>query len=434
MNLSDNPRLRLVTLCALYVSQGIPFGFVTITLAAYLSKRGMDEHVIGAIGALVSVPWALKWLWGPMIDRFGFLPMGRRRPWILLAQTFMVLTIGAMIAIPDLVTGVMALAWMVLIHNVFASLQDVSVDALAVDLLREEERGRANGLMYGSSYGGTFLGGAGLGAVLTCYGSLRVALIVQIVLLASIMLLPLLLRERAGERLLPWTKGRSMAPVRFDSAASLGELFAPLARAFSLRSTVLGAVLALGVKIASGVSVTMAVVFLIQRYQWSEAEYIAVNGNYGVWLGLAGSICGGFMADRLGARRLAGIATVLLGLVYIGFSCMQSYWSCKAFVTGFLLVQETLLSILSVSLFALFMGISWPVVAATQFTAYMALLNLSEAFGKRITGPLRDTMSVSEVYFYIGLLQIGLVLLLPLIDPHQTRRVLGDGTAHDSNQ
>jgi len=434
MNLSDNPRIRLVTLCALYVSQGMPFGFVTITLAAYLSERGMDEHVIGAIGALVSVPWALKWLWGPMIDRFTFPPMGRRRPWILLAQTFMVLTVGAMIAIPDLVAGVMALAWMVLVHNVFASLQDVSVDALAVDLLREEERGRVNGLMYGSSYGGTFLGGAGLGAVLTWYGSLRMALIVQVGMLSSIMLLPLLVRERAGERLLPWTKGRSMTPVRSDSAASLRELFGPLAKAFSLRSTLLGAALALGVKIASGVSVTMAVVFLIQRYQWSEAEYIAVNGNYGVWLGLGGAVLGGFAADRVGARRLAGITTVLLGLVYIGFSCMESYWSGKTFVTGFLLVQETLLAVPSVSLFAMFMGISWPVVAATQFTAYMALLNLSEAVGKRITGPLRDAMSVSEIYFYIGVLQIGLVLLLPLIDPHQTRRVLGDGTVDGSSE
>ncbi|NQT83899.1 MFS transporter, partial [bacterium] len=94
MNLSDNPRVRLAILCALYVAQGIPFGFVTITLKAYLTERGLGVAEIGNILAMTTWPWAFKWVWGPVIDRFQFLPMGRRRPWILLAQTFMALTIG----------------------------------------------------------------------------------------------------------------------------------------------------------------------------------------------------------------------------------------------------------------------------------------------------------------------------------------------------
>ena len=54
---------------------------------------------------------------------------------------------------------------MIFAHNVFSAMQDVSVDALAVDLLREGERGRANGLMSGSKFAGTLIGGAGLGEV-----------------------------------------------------------------------------------------------------------------------------------------------------------------------------------------------------------------------------------------------------------------------------
>ena len=242
MNLSDHPRLRLLTLCALYMSQGIPFGFVTVTLKAYLTERGLGIDQIGTVLAMGTLPWAFKWLWGPVIDRFEFLPMGRRRPWILLAQCLMELTVGAMIAVPDLVAGVAALSWMVFAHNVFSSLQDVSVDALAVDLLKEQERGRVNGLMYGSSYLGTFIGGAGIGTVLSLY-SLRAAMIVQVAMLLGIMTLPLFLRERAGERLLPWTKGRGVAPVRVQSATSIHGLLASLTMAFSLRSTLLGAVL-----------------------------------------------------------------------------------------------------------------------------------------------------------------------------------------------
>jgi len=65
-------------------------------------------------------------------------------------------------------------------------------------------------------------------------------------------------------------------------------------------------------------------------------------------------------------------------------------------------------------------------VAATQFTAYMALLNLSQGIGKALAGPLRELMSVGLVFFCIGVLQIAVVAILPWIDPRQTRRVLGD--------
>jgi len=424
MNLSDNPRLRLFTLCALYVAQGIPFGFVTVTLKAYLTAKDLDERAVGDILAMGTLPWAFKWVWGPIIDRFEFLPMGRRRPWILLAQTLMALTIVAMIAIPDLVAGVAALTWMVFLHNCFAALQDVSVDALAVDLLKEEERGKANGMMYGSSYLGTIVGGAGLGLVLGQF-DLRVAMIVQVGLLLTIMLLPLLLRERAGERLLPWSKGRTMVPPEDQTATSVRGLFVSLARAFSLRSTLTGAALALGVKIGAGVFSAAASVHFQQHLGWSELDIITIEGGWAVWLGLAGCIVGGFLADRIGAKRLAAIATVSLGVAWIGFGLVEPYWTNRWLVIAMMITQEILLSVLSVSLFALFMSISWPVVAATQFTAYMALLNLSQTIGAKIAGPVSELMPLSSIYLTLGTVQIALIVCLALIDPHQTRRVLG---------
>jgi len=69
LNLTDRPLLRLLTLCILYVAQGIPFGFVTITFAAYLVHLGENELAVGSLIAMATLPWALKWVWGPMIDR-----------------------------------------------------------------------------------------------------------------------------------------------------------------------------------------------------------------------------------------------------------------------------------------------------------------------------------------------------------------------------
>ena len=102
LNLTDNKWLRIGVFCALYVAQGIPFGFVTIALAAHLSGRGVGEADLGSVIAMTSLPWSFKFLWGPLIDRFGVPSMGKRRPWILFAQTSMALTIAVMLFVSDL--------------------------------------------------------------------------------------------------------------------------------------------------------------------------------------------------------------------------------------------------------------------------------------------------------------------------------------------
>ena len=168
--LSEHRIVRIVVLCVLYVAQGIPFGFLTVTLAAALAAEGLSVGQIGRIFALGTIPWAFKWIWGPFVDRFGSARFGRRRPWILAAQTGMLLTLLGMWFIPDPTSQLALLGGLVVAHNVFNSLQDVCVDALAVDLLPPRDRGKASGLMYGSKYFGTAIGGAGLTLLIDALG------------------------------------------------------------------------------------------------------------------------------------------------------------------------------------------------------------------------------------------------------------------------
>jgi MFS transporter, PAT family, beta-lactamase induction signal transducer AmpG len=102
--------LRLATLCVLYAAQGTPDGFVRIALKNYLIDLGVSVDAIGTVVAMVSWPWAMKWVWGPVIDRYGYAPMGRRRPWILLAQGLMAVTLTAMLLIPNLAVNIRLLA------------------------------------------------------------------------------------------------------------------------------------------------------------------------------------------------------------------------------------------------------------------------------------------------------------------------------------
>lgn len=425
MTLVQSRALRLAHFCLLYTAQGLPFGFVTYTLAAYLAKLGLGIGEIGSILALSTLPWSFKFIWGPITDALPVPSMGRRRPWLLFAQFGMAATIAAMIALPDLRASAGALGAMVFLHNLFSSLQDVSTDALAVELLPESERGVANGLMFGSSYFGTFLGGAGLGTVVSRYG-LRTGLLVQVAFLGAVWAVVFFVRERAGDRLLPWSRsgGRDGEPPAPRS--SFRSSLRAMARAFSLRSTQLGALLAVTSKLGLGVLTTVVTVFLIQQLGWKEDAYAQVTGGIGVIAGVIGSVLGGFLADRCGHRRVATAANLSLAALWLGVAFARPWWPNTGFITAYLVLESFLGAVLSVSLFALFMTISWPRVAATQFTAYMALQNLSTTVGAKFAATLHSLGGIHGVYLTVAVVQILVTVIILVIDLHETRRVLGD--------
>ena len=431
MNLSDSPKTKLGTLCALYVAQGIPWGFVVITLAAHittvLADQGKsDVEVATAVAnviALSVLPWSLKFLWGPLIDRFNYPAMGKRRPWILVAQAMMALTIGAMIFIGDIASNIALLGTMVLIHNIFNSLQDVSVDALAVDLLEEHERGRANGLMFASKYVGTFIGGSTMGSIVVHYG-FNTALITQFFILLAIMMLPLFLRERKGEKLFPWSKGKSM--LHSETIHSTMGLLRSTFKALSLKSALLTVGLALCINIGAGV-LAITGPLLTKKLGWSQEEFTTIIGGYGIWVQAAASVLGGLAADKLGARKMIALGAFISGGIWIYFSMSEHLWGNMTWFISMSMAEAFFIGFTTVCFFSLAMKVSWPKVAATQFTLYMAMLNLSTIIASKIQPLIFAHTDFVGLYLYMGIFQLAMIGLIPFIDAGQTRRVLGEG-------
>ncbi|HIE98152.1 MAG TPA: MFS transporter [Fuerstia sp.] len=255
------------------------------------------------------------------------------------------------------------------------------------------------------------------------YG-IQAGLIGQAVLLSLIMLLPLLIRER------PSTAhsedgGRADRPEPVMQDNISGSVFGDLWKSFRLRSTLLGAGIALGAKIGIGVLTAVFVDYLV-KHGWTLEEYTSVMGGYALVLGLGGSVIGGFAADRFGAKRIIVVVSLLLGGLWIGCGVFPPVVESKMLMTCLLISQEFLLGMVSVALFSLFMTISWPRVAATQFTTYMALMNLSTTCGSYAAGQLSVHFAVQQILIIAGLLQIAVMIPVLFIDPGQTRRVLGD--------
>ena len=151
---------RLAVFSLLYLSEGIPVGFSTVALAAYLRGRGVSLTEVSTIVASVYAPWAFKWAWAPLIDLIRVRRLGPSRTWILFAQSMMIVTMAALLGF-DLAGNTALLTTLILVHNVFAATNDVAIDAMAVRVLPPDEVGTANGFMFGSQYAGIGLGGSG---------------------------------------------------------------------------------------------------------------------------------------------------------------------------------------------------------------------------------------------------------------------------------
>ncbi|MDG2126033.1 MAG: MFS transporter, partial [Verrucomicrobiales bacterium] len=303
--------------------------------------------------------------------------------------------------------------------NLFVALQDVATDALAVDLLTPAERGRVNGFMYGSSYLGTSIAGAGLGLLMTRYG-LAPALAVQVVAILLIMLVPLLVRERPSDVRFLGTADAidpdTLPQIPFTQ--SLARFTTDLVTAFREKSAWLAALFAALLKIPIGIISVMLVVLTIQRLGWTKEEYDIVMSVTN-WFGLGGALVGGFLADRFGVRRIAATASLTTAAVWLAFGLLSSLWTSKIVFQIFLCTHELLVSILAVSCFAMFMGIAAKKVAATQFSTYMAVFNLSQSFGSKAAGWLDTLVPAATVFILLAVFQAAITPILIGIRPHQ---------------
>ena len=79
--------LRFLTLAVLYAAQGLPVGLFQVAIPAWFAAEGLSLGQIGGFIAIVFLPWSFKLFAGPVMDKFSFPPMGRRRPWVLGAQS-----------------------------------------------------------------------------------------------------------------------------------------------------------------------------------------------------------------------------------------------------------------------------------------------------------------------------------------------------------
>ena len=405
--LAESRTLRFGAFTAFYFAQGVPIGLLQISMAAWLAAQGAGAAEIGTFIGIITLPWALKLISGPFMDRFSFPAMGRRRPWVMAAQGGLTVSLLALALVPepvDLAT-LTALGFVVM---AFAAVQDVAVDGMAIDLLAEEERGRANALMAFGQVAGYSAFSALCGLLLAQFG-LAAAALACAATVALIFAFIAVCRERAGERLLPWSAGAA-GSTPAPTTNVLG-MFKDLARTLVLPMSLALVTAEFFMRAAGGVFITVAPVFAVQTLGYEDHVYSAW---YGPLSGVAAfiGILFGPAIDRFGGKRLLAAGLIGTAATAAAFAAAQALWGNGTFVAAMLLAHLIASQVVFVAMIALFMNICRQRIAATQFAIYMSLANLSRSAGAFLAAGVSGGLSDALNFGLVGLLAgVGLACL-----------------------
>lgn len=384
-NLLATRRGRLFAFFSLYLTEGIPLGFAATAIATQLRRQGVGPAEIGAFVASFYLPWAFKWAFGPFVDVFRSQRFGHRRAWILGTQVMMAATLLSLIVVP-LPQGLWIFTAVLLVHNTFGAIQDVAIDSLAVNTLAEHERGLANGLMFAGASVGQAIGGSGVLLMMGVVGFQGSFIFVAAVILAVTAFIVLPMKEavvlnlpvipESGRLRAAGAEMKGFAVQSFRSflgteGAFKGVFFALLP----------AGAMSLGLALQSNLAVELGM----------DDDQVGMLNLWSSVISAGCMVLGGYLSDRWGRRRtlFVYLAGMSLPVIYLMLQLQaQGYVMPRAPGGPAIPVLVTALWIatLSYSVFqglmygtrsAIFMDVTNPVVAATQFTAYMAMMNLA---------------------------------------------------------
>lgn len=304
---------KMAALLSLGFVSGLPYALTDDAFRAWLSSAEFDLSTIGWLG-LVSLPYSLKFLWSPFIDRFVPPFLGRRRGWILLTQGGLVLAIFAiawqMFTISNTLpveraASLPALAIVALILAFLSATQDIAIDAYRTDVLEVQEVGAGIGIwVMGYRVALLFAGFVGFNLASKFGWSWVYAL------LAIVMALGMIATIAAPEP--PEEDAR---PTSLDEAVV--RPFQEFFQRLGVRKVLLILVFTIFYRFSDAMVGKMAVPFL--KTLFDDGTIGTVRQGIGLVATIVGTLAGGAILSKIGINRSLWVFGFLQAISNIGY-------------------------------------------------------------------------------------------------------------------
>jgi len=396
---------RLGALSALGFDSGAPNSGLAEILPIWLATHQVPVELIGLL-PLTGIPYVIKFLWAPLLERWPIPWPDRRRGWIALLQLILALAIAAIgLLRPDTQsTTLLMIGLVALLIAVLSASQDIVIDAYRTDLLPEQERGAgaaANSLGF---RGGTLVLGSG---ALLIAGSAGYPLAF---LAAGSLMLLLVPATLAAPPLPPLGE-----PVRNLRQAVIGPVREFLARAGERRAWQLLALVLL-YRLPDGLLAPMSGPFLVAE-GLKEGQIGLIKSAFGILATMAGVVLGGVLFSRLGMNRslwLFGIAGATGNLAY--WLVARGSASLEG-VAAAVLIENFSSGLVGTAFVALLMSLCNPRFSATQYAVLSGVYAISSKVLAATSGLVVKLAGWEHFFLLTAAAAVPAFLLMTVLTP-----------------
>jgi MFS transporter, PAT family, beta-lactamase induction signal transducer AmpG len=393
---------KMAILLLLGFSSGLPFYLTSKTLQAWMTTAKVDLATIGFF-SLVTLPYSLKFVWAPIMDRYVPPFLGRRRGWVLITQVLLLLAIAAM-SFHDPQLGLKALAVNAIAIAFFSASQDISLDAYRTDVLENREMG-AGAAVFVLGYRIAMI----TTGALAFYLADRTSWPTVYVILSTLLLIGIATTFFAPEPVL-----RDAPPKTLGEAIVLP--FADFFQRVGIFRALLVLLFIVLYKYSDSLAGSMTTPFLLKT-GFSQSEVGAVFLGAGVIATILGVLAGGAVIGKLGINKALWIFVVLQGLSNLTYYGLSLAGKNHGFMVGAVVTENFGLGLVTAGMTAYLMSMCNKRFTATQFALLSSLMAASRDILVAPAGKFAENLGWPTFFLVTVAMAIPPLILLPFIAP-----------------
>ncbi|MBL8443599.1 MAG: AmpG family muropeptide MFS transporter [Zoogloeaceae bacterium] len=400
-------------------ASGLPLYLLLNLVPAWLKTEGLSLRAIGAF-ALIQFPYTWKFLWAPLLDRYGILPwLGRRRSWMLVSQLGLLASIawlGQLSPVDHLplVVGVTA------VIAFLSATQDIALDAFRRELLPDAELGLGNAI-HVNAYRIAGLVPGSLSLILADRLPWD-----QVFIITALFMLP-------GVAMTVWAREPAAASgTPRTLRAAVVEPFQEFFGRHGVRSALLVLAFLFFYKLGDSLCTALATPFYLDM-GYSKTDIGIIAKNAGLWPMVIGGILGGIWMIKLGINRalwLFGVVQLvtILGFVWLAWLGPAPSDAGRLVVLAVVIAGEAVGAGLGTTAFVAFMArATHPAYTATQFALFTSLMAVPRTFINASAGWLVERMGWLDFFWACFFLAFpGMILLLAVAPWNGEARSIAD--------